>query len=161
MSQRLTDSGAMNGQTGSGHLKTSSQDLERIHILFQLPSCLSAMFSLSVPRHPAALHMTKLVTVSVVIWRTMAWPTRITLFPALCCAGCTGLRKPRLQILGLSLHRLYRSPAQGKRPHFLLRWLALLWFINIWGINYTFIYQVRVSQLSEVKVRNSRKVEKK
>lgn len=59
-------------QAGSGHLKSPSQDLERVHILLQQPSCLSAMFSLSAPRHPAALHMTKLVPVSAVIWPRMA-----------------------------------------------------------------------------------------
>lgn len=156
---RQGESGQMNGQTdrqaGSGHLKSSSQDLEWVHILLQQPSCLSAMFSLSAPRHPAALHMTKLVPVSAVIWPRMACLpaclTRITLFPALCYTGSSGLRKPRQRILGLSLNRLRRAPAQGKRPCFLLRWLALLWFINIWDINYIFIYQVRVSQFPEVK----------
>ena len=52
---------------------------------------------------------------------------------------------------GLSLNRLRRAPAQGKRPRFLLRWLALLWFINIWDINYIFIHRVRVSRFPEVK----------
>lgn len=50
-------------QAGSGYLT---------HILFQQPSCLFAMFSLSAARHPAALHMTKLVPVSAVIWLRMA-----------------------------------------------------------------------------------------
>ncbi len=62
----------MDRQAGSGHLKSSSQDPERVHILLQQHSCLSAMFSLSAPRHPAALHMTKLVPVSAVIWPRMA-----------------------------------------------------------------------------------------
>ena len=46
-------SGQMNRQTGgragSRHLKSSSKDLETVHILLQQPSCLSAMFSLSAP----------------------------------------------------------------------------------------------------------------
>lgn len=133
-------------QAGSGHLKPSSQDVERVHIVLQQPSCLSAMFSLSAPRHPAAMHMAKLVPISAVIWLRMACLTRITLFPALCYTGRSGLRKPRLRIRGLSLNRLCRALTQRKRPCFLLRWLALLWFINIWDINYIFIYQVRDSR---------------
>lgn len=75
-----------------------------------------------------------------------AWPESLSSQP-----GCSGLRKPRLRILGLSLNRFRRAPAQGKRPCFLLRRLAFLWFINIWDINYIFIYQVRVSRFPEVK----------
>lgn len=131
------DSELINAQT-SRLRKTSSQDLERVHIILQQPSCLSAMFSLSAPRHPAALHMTKLVPISVIIWLKMACLTRITLFPALRYTDRSGLRKPRLQILGLSLNRLCRALTQGKGPCFLLRWLALLWFINIWDINYIY-----------------------
>lgn len=94
-----------------GHL-----NLERVHILLQQPSCLSAMFSLSGPRHPAALHMTKLVPVSAVIWPRMpCLPDLITLFSALCYTGCSGLSKSRL---GFEPQQTRQSSGSGKKALF-------------------------------------------
>lgn len=66
-----------------GWVGTLSQDLEIVRILFQPPGSLSAMFSLSATRHPAALHMTKLVPVSAIIWpRTRCLPDQYHSIPS-------------------------------------------------------------------------------
>lgn len=138
----------MDRQTGM--LGTLSKDLERVHILLQQPSCLSAMFSLSAPSSsssPAHDQISPSISRYLATNALPAWPESLSSQPSATLAapdwGSPGL--------GLSLNRLCRAPAQGKRPRFLLRWLAFLWFINIWDINYIFIYQVRVSRFPEVK----------
>lgn len=84
-----------------------------------------------------------------------AWPASLSSQPDATPAALR-LRKSRLRILGLSISRLR---GEEKRPRFLLRRLAFLWFINIWDINYIFIYRVSGALAPQGDVKNTWKVE--
>lgn len=138
---------------GLGHLKhTSKGSGESSHppSAAQLSICLVFFISLSSSGSPAHDQISPSISRYLPADGLPAGPESFSPRP-LHRTDCSGLRKPRLRILGLSLNRLHRTPAQGKRPCFLLRWLALVRFINMWDINYIFIYQVRVSRFPGVK----------
>lgn len=155
-------SGQMNGQTDSGYLKSSSKVLERVHFLLQQRSCLSPMFSLSTSRHPAALHMTKLVPVSTVIWPRMAClPDQNHSLPSPLLQRLLGTEETQATDPGFEPQQTPQSSGTRKKALLPFKVAGLAWFINIWDINYIFIYRVRVSRFPEVKWKVAGKVEEK